>query len=591
MHKKKIVYYILFLLVFCTHYAEAKNKDIGIILDIRGELSIEKELLNLSQEMEQDSDINQVVGNKIYLESEVKKSFYKLLHSYGYYKSRIYFNVIQPNLVSLIIVAGERYKISRIGIEYVTKSNKQIRLPDIKNIGIAQGDYLNVKQVLVEEKKISKFIEENNCLLSLDVRHKAKINQKQNSIEILFEIDAGEEATISVIKFTGLKNVNANYARKLLKIKDNTCFKREYIENATSELQKTGLFASTIPSIPKKSNENGEVPITFNVTERNARSIKSGVSYSTDLGIGGMLGWEHRNFFGAGEELRSEISGNKKEKTFSVGYIKPFFIQDNQTLKASTQLQNRKLKAFYSKESSTSVFLERRISKEWDSGLGLKYSYSDVQNISNNKSDQTYSLISIPAFLNKDTRDSILDPKKGYNARLEVAPFTSTKSKESSFLKSKLELSTYLTSDIKLTPTIALKIGSGSIYGNKANNIPVTERFYLGGSYSIRGYAYQLVGPLDEQNRPIGGNNFIDTSAELRLRFTDTIGIVSFIDGGYVYNSDLDKKKQKILYSYGFGARYMTGFGPIRLDIGFPINRRKGIDKSFQVYFGIGQSF
>jgi translocation and assembly module TamA len=71
----------------------------------------------------------------------------------------------------------------------------------------------------------------------------------------------------------------------------------------------------------------------------------------------------------------------------------------------------------------------------------------------------------------------------------------------------------------------------------------------------------------------------------------DTIGIVSFLDNGFAYNSLTPNLKKKLLHGGGFGFRYLTNFGPLRFDVGFPLNRRKFIDKYYQLYFGIGQSF
>jgi translocation and assembly module TamA len=568
-------------LIFCEASASAKN-NIKVIANGVAEPLVKQELINQAKEIEQRFLVSP---------TESKKSFTQILHSYGYYKSRIYISKKENEETLLNIIPGQRYSISNINIEYTDKSNSKIKLDALMDIGIREGDFLDVKKILLAEKIITNYIEKNHCLLSLNVQHKAKIIDNRNAVEIIFDIKSGDEAKIKEIKFEGLKNIKADYARKLLSLRNHECFKREYIIKARAALQETGLFSSTIPSIPKVADENGEVPITFNVSERNSKTIKTGISYGTDLGIGGIFGWEHRNLLGSGEELNSEITGNQKEKVFGISYKKPFFIRDDQSLKISTKLQNRKLKAFDSKESGTSVFVERQISPTWNGGLGLKYSYSDVENISDDVLDKTYSIIGCPFFINHDTRDNILDSNKGYNARIDIMPLVSTKGKKNPFLKTNLELSSYISSAIKFKPTAAFKIGVGIINGTKTKKIPVNERFYLGGSNSMRGYAYQLVGPLDRNNRPIGGNSFINTSAELRLHFTDTIGIVNFIDSGYVYNSYANKKSRKLLHSYGIGFRYNTGFGPIRLDIGFPMKRRKNIDQSYQVYFGIGQSF
>ena len=89
----------------------------------------------------------------------------------------------------------------------------------------------------------------------------------------------------------------------------------------------------------------------------------------------------------------------------------------------------------------------------------------------------------------------------------------------------------------------------------------------------------------------MGGRSFLETSLELRLRLTDNIEVVGFIDSGLAYSNIIPLSEQKLLHGAGFGFRYITDFGPIRADIGFPLKRRKFIDDAFQLYFGIGQAF
>ena len=114
----------------------------------------------------------------------------------------------------------------------------------------------------------------------------------------------------------------------------------------------------------------------------------------------------------------------------------------------------------------------------------------------------------------------------------------------------------------------------------------------MGGGSSLRGYEYQLVGPIDKKNIPLGGRSFVEFSTELRVRINSDYGIVTFIDGGNVYNSTIPNFKNGIYWGIGVGLRYYTQFGPLRVDVAFPLRKRStGIDKAYQLYFSIGQAF
>jgi translocation and assembly module TamA len=106
----------------------------------------------------------------------------------------------------------------------------------------------------------------------------------------------------------------------------------------------------------------------------------------------------------------------------------------------------------------------------------------------------------------------------------------------------------------------------------------------------VRGYALQQIGPLDSANDPVGGRSMIEVGAELRWRVYGDFGIVPFIDGGQVYDTETPDFAQELQWAAGLGFRYYTPIGPIRADIAFPLNPRSSDDR-FQVYFSLGQAF
>ena len=105
----------------------------------------------------------------------------------------------------------------------------------------------------------------------------------------------------------------------------------------------------------------------------------------------------------------------------------------------------------------------------------------------------------------------------------------------------------------------------------------------------MRGYAYQAVGPRLSDNTPQGGLSLFETSFELRQKVSERWGVVAFVDAGAVgTNQTPDFHSSSV--GAGIGVRYDLGFGPFRVDIGVPLNRRQG-DAKFQAYLSIGQSF
>src|SRR5690606_10184058 len=136
---------------------------------------------------------------------------------------------------------------------------------------------------------------------------------------------------------------------------------------------------------------------------------------------------------------------------------------------------------------------------------------------------------------------------------------------------------------------IAGRLKIGSIGGAPIDEVAPDKLFFAGGGGSVRGYAYRNIG-IETPNGVVGGRSLIEGSAELRARVTDSIGVVSFVDAGYVGADTFPQFSEDLRLGVGGGLRYLTGLGPIRLDAAVPLDPRSG-DPDFAFYVGIGQAF
>ncbi|MBF0214702.1 MAG: BamA/TamA family outer membrane protein, partial [Magnetococcales bacterium] len=127
--------------------------------------------------------------------------------------------------------------------------------------------------------------------------------------------------------------------------------------------------------------------------------------------------------------------------------------------------------------------------------------------------------------------------------------------------------------------------------GAEQQEIPADSRLYAGGGASLRGYAQQMAGPLDEAGKPLGGQSLLALGMEARYRITDTIGVVGFVDSGRAYATALPSSGVELLHGFGAGLRYQTAIGPLRLDVAAPLERRSDLDAPWQLYMSIGQAF
>jgi translocation and assembly module TamA len=129
----------------------------------------------------------------------------------------------------------------------------------------------------------------------------------------------------------------------------------------------------------------------------------------------------------------------------------------------------------------------------------------------------------------------------------------------------------------------------GNAFGADEFGLPPDQRFYAGGSATVRGFRYQSIGPQFPDGNPVGGTAISAGSIELRQRILENYGFVTFIDAGQVTASGAPFTSNWRVGA-GIGARYYTSIGPIRLDVAIPLNRQPHGD-AFELYIGIGQAF
>jgi translocation and assembly module TamA len=207
--------------------------------------------------------------------------------------------------------------------------------------------------------------------------------------------------------------------------------------------------------------------------------------------------------------------------------------------------------------------------------------------------DETFLLLGFPITIIRSTTDSLLEPTHGTRVELAVTPYTEISGDDLAFAVVRTTPSLYIPFHTPLLrpSVLATRLSLGTIEGAKRDEVPADKPFYAGGGGSIRGYEYQRVGPLDDDDEPLGGRSLLEVGAELRFRITEAFGIVGFFEGGNVYSSMYPDLDDVIRWGTGGGLRYYSPVGPFRLDIGTPVNGRGDIDDPVQFYLSLGEAF
>lgn len=232
---------------------------------------------------------------------------------------------------------------------------------------------------------------------------------------------------------------------------------------------------------------------------------------------------------------------------------------------------------------------ERPLAGKWRGTFALAPEYKRIKDQAGTRRT---TLLGLPLGVVRDSSDNPLDPTEGTRLSGTIAPYTGYvgSGRETSFLRLIAAGSIYQALDERRDFVAAGRLRLGTVVGETTTSLPADKRFYAGGGGSVRGYAFQELGPLDTDGDPLGGRSLVEVGAELRVRVSDDIGVVPFIEGGNVYDDAIPQLGRDLRWAAGLGVRYFTAIGPIRADIALPLNRRS-TDDAYQFYISLGQAF
>jgi translocation and assembly module TamA len=298
----------------------------------------------------------------------------------------------------------------------------------------------------------------------------------------------------------------------------------------------------------------------------------------------------------------------------------PEFLEPAQNLQLSLDAIQQSLLAYNQTAETAAVTLTRTLSKVWAISLGFSTKVDAIfqpqeQFVPNNlgKTHFYYTLFAIPVSLRYDSTDlssPLIDPTHGLRAALTVSPTLSVGPPNATYVISQIRASAYLDlHDLSWTPAgrtiIAVRGLSGYAQGANVTDLPPDQRFYAGGSETVRGYRFQSVGPQFSDTAPADapsqiGSNFSEQtpvggvavdagSIELRQRVGTSYGFAVFVDAARIGDTALPFNG-KYAVGVGTGVRYYTPIGPLRLDFALPLHRSPNDDR-FEIYIGLGQSF
>jgi outer membrane protein insertion porin family len=440
------------------------------------------------------------------------------------------------------------------------------------------------------------------------------------NVRVEFRIDKGPEVYFNRIEITGNTKTQDEVIRRELTVSEQQRFSSTRLRTSRARVQRLGFFQE-VNLNTRRADRPDQIDLLLDVKEAPTGAFTAGAGFSSAdrFILNGRI--QETNLFGTGDRVSVNVDFGSIRQDFTFDYIDPYFLDTYFTASFSAFRTRLEFDDFTREANGASVQLlypftalgiERVFGvslEEVRFGLEYQIDQSDIGDLSrffrvpSIQSEEGKVLTSsiIPTLV-RNTLNHPFDPTDGsvQNVSVELAGLGG----ESDFVK--VEGRTRWFYPLYKSPTFGTFVGSaGGRFGwgfgdegRSGEELPLFERFFPGGINSVRGFRARTLGPrepvfdLDDNiidTTPVGGSSFVVLTAELIFPLIEQLGLrgVVFFDAGNAYAADEGLDLTETRESVGWGIRWLSPIGPLRIELGYPLDRRDNERSSvFQFSFG-----
>lgn len=484
-----------------------------------------------------------------------------------------------------------------------------------RSLSVSPGDPIVASEILFSEAMISASLPQNGYpFASLGARDIALDAQRGDGVYTL-RVDTGPRARFGGFAVNEDAVFDADHIADLARFEPGDLFDSRGLDDLRRALAATTLLRSfsVQPQPTGEDADDGTQLVTIKVdqTAGPARTLAGTVGYGTGQGFRVEGSWAHRNLFPPEGALTGSLVAGTLEQGAVLTFRRANAGQRDRTFEIGLSALRSNFEAFEAVTGRVGALYSYVSTPIWQKRVTYAFGIEALASVeeafdlrTRAVTDQTYLIGALIAQVGFDTSDDLLNPTRGLRLEALVQPEGSFEGGFTPYVRTILDATGYLPAGDKVV--LAGRARFGTLQGADGVDIAPSRRLYAGGGGSVRGFGFQQLGPRvrvpninfdpddpDETRdpftfEPIGGRSVVEASAEARYRFGD-YGVVAFVDAGQVYR-DTAPGFSDIRLGVGIGGRVYTSFGPLRVDVATPLDRREG-ESRINVYVSIGQAF
>lgn len=503
-----------------------------------------------------------------------------------------------PVAVTIRVDPGPRFVFGRIAIADRPPFDADLlddpRIATPERAGLREGETARADAVLAAERALVEGWKRLGHPKAKARERRLVAHHDRAVLDVEIGADPGPEATFGAVRVTGAEMMDPTFVAARAGIPTGERWDPMKVKRAEKRLRDLDVFASSRLVEDEAVAPDGSLGLEAAVAERPRHVFGFGASYSTLDGAGLEGWWQHRNLFGHGDRLRVEgrVSGldtvDPRDLTWKggVSFLRPGVFTPMTDLTMALEGGREVLDPYTQEKIGGRIGLAHAF---FDDLVGRAAVNLEADKVDDGWGRRSLTLVSLPMDLAWDQTDDRLNPTAGWRVKGAAEPFHEFRLGASGAIL-RLDASAYWPLDADRRFVLAGRAAVASIVGAEADRMPADRLFFAGGGNSVRGFGYRTLGPTNPAGRVVGGLSLVEASVELRLKVTDTIGVVPFVDMGAAGANSAPDFSESPRFGGGVGLRYYTGLGAVRFDVATPFGRKPG-DPKFGLYIGLGESF
>jgi outer membrane protein assembly complex protein YaeT len=394
--------------------------------------------------------------------------------------------------------------------------------------------------------------------------------------------------------------------RRALEFEAGQKYRASAVEQSQRNLVNLDVFRSAliVPGSPPEDSD--KLPMEVRLRAKEPRQIGFGAGYGSEDGLRLRASWSYRNVLSRAGRFTLSARRTDLIENVQAEYFQPYWLDARNDLRGRTGWEREDLESYTNETTFANAAVDRRLSRLWSGSAGYKLENNRLQEIKildpleieELVKNNNYLVSAVNFSLTRSTLDDLLYPTEGSTVSLAFEQASDLFGSELTYRRPAAEIRAYRTFFPPVT--LAGRIKVESIQETEDTDfIPIPERLFLGGSNTVRGYGYQMLGPLDPAGNPLGGKSAANANLEARFPIYRSVSGIVFFDAGLVDPEAFKFDLSEVRTACGAGLRYDSVIGPLRVEVGYKLNPVEedelpaGVEaeERWRIHFSIGQTF